>query len=128
MRPVLALCFLSLFAARGCSAQQARAQVAASATVVEGIGVAAGATEVVPSTHGTVDVTTPLSIRGSVPRVVQVVDADAPRPISVQLQPACADTRDAGAAPRPCTVRSRLARPEAGRESTVLTYQVATLN
>jgi hypothetical protein len=128
MKAALALCFAALFAARSCPAQQARAQVAASVTIVEAIGVAAGATEVTPSAAGMLDVTTPLSIRGSAPRVVQVMDGDGLRSISEQLQPACTAADDPDAARNACAVRSRLRPSDAAKEVTVLTYQVATVN
>lgn len=128
MKAALALCIVALFAARPAVAQQARAQVAASVTVVEAIGVAAGATAVTRSETGMLDVTTPLAIRGAVPRVVQVVDGTAPRPISAQLRPACTDADQPAAEREPCSVRSTLRAADAAREGTVLTYQVATVN
>ncbi|HEX2210097.1 MAG TPA: hypothetical protein VHG93_20650 [Longimicrobium sp.] len=123
MRIALIVCFLSLFAMKTCHAQQSRAQVSASVTIVEAIGVTAGATAVTQANGGTLDVTTPLSIRGSAPRVVQVVDGERARPISAQVRPACA--------PAPsdeCAVRARLT-PAGPRESTrSLTYRIATVN
>jgi hypothetical protein len=128
MKAAFAVCILALFAARSCEAQQARAQVTASAMIVEAIGVTAGATEVAPSAAGMLDVTTPLSIRGSAPRVVQVIDGDAPRAISEQLRPACVDANQQDSAREACSVRSRLRASDATREGTVLTYQIATVN
>lgn len=128
MKAALTFCFLALFAARTCEAQQARAQVTASVVIVEALGVTAGATEVTPSSTGTLDVSTPLSIRGSVPRVVQVLDSAGPRAISEQLQPACTDADQEDAEPNACAVRSHLRASDARKEGTVLTYQVATVN
>ncbi|HEX2076762.1 MAG TPA: hypothetical protein VHG08_03610 [Longimicrobium sp.] len=128
MKAALTFCFLALFAAKSCDAQQARAQVAASVMIVEAIGVTMGATEVTPSTTGVLDVTTPLSIRGAVPRVVQVLDGVVPRPISQQLQPTCTDADHADAGQDACAVRSRLRASDAAKEGTVLTYQIATVN
>lgn len=126
MRTALAVCFLSLFAFKTCHAQQTRMQVTASVTVVEAIGVAAGAPEVTRAAGGSLDVTTPLSIRGAAPRVVQVVDAERARPISAQVRPACAP----GAAPQSdgCAVQSRLTAADAQASAKVLTYMVATVN
>ena len=127
MKAAFALCFATLFVSTPAVAQQARAQVAASVTIVQAIGVAAGATEVTPSATGMLDVTTPLSIRGSAPRVVQVIDGTAPRPISEQLRPACGDADQEDAEREACAVHSRL-RVDAAKVGTVLTYQVATVN
>jgi hypothetical protein len=128
MKAAFALCFAALLVTRPAVAQQARAQVAASVTIVEAIGVTTGATEVLPSTAGLLDVTTPFSIRGSAPRVVQVLDGAAPRPISAQLQQTCADAGQPDAQREACAVRSRLRASDAAKEATVLTYQVATVN
>lgn len=122
MRTALAACFLSLFAFKSCHAQQTRMQVTASVTVVEAIGVAAGAPEVTRTSGGSLDVTTPLSIRGSAPRVVQVVDAERARPISAQVRPACAAQSDG------CAVLSRLSPMDAQASEKSLTYMVATVN
>jgi hypothetical protein len=122
MRTALALCLLSLFAFKTCHAQQTRVQVTASVTIVEAIGVAAGAPEVTRATGGSLDVTTPLSIRGSAPRVVQVVDAERARPISAQVRAACAAPGDG------CAVLSRLTAADAQAVEKSLTYVVATLN
>lgn len=126
MKAVLSLLVLALgFSARSCHAQQSRAQVAASVAVVEAIGVTAGATAVTRASGGTLDVTTPLSIRGSAPRVVQVVDAARPRSVATQLRPACPPAHDR---PDACAVRWRLASGEAREGEKVLTYQIATIN
>jgi hypothetical protein len=118
MKAALALCFLSLFVARSGHAQQSRAQVTASVTIVEALGVTAGATAITQTSGGALDVTTPLSIRGNVPRVVQVVDGEQARPVSAQVR-----TIDKSA----CDVQTRLpASTPAG--PTVLTYMVATVN
>lgn len=119
MKAALALCLLALFAARPASAQQSRAQVAASVTIVEAIGVTAGATAVTQANGGTLDVTTPLSIRGSAPRVVQVVDGERARPVSAQLRTACSSAS--------CDVRARIPAP-AQSAPKILTYLVATVN
>lgn len=124
MKAALAFCLLALFAGRPAAAQSGRAQVTASVTIVESIGVAAGATAVRPGAGETLDVTTPLSIRGSAPRVVQVVDGDRARPIAAQLQRRCAPDRPADA--DACAVQSRVNRSDA--DHTVLTYVVATIN
>jgi hypothetical protein len=121
MKAALAVCILSLFAFKSCHAQQTRAQISASVTIVEAFGVTAGATVVAQANGGALDVTTPLAIRGSAPRVVQVVDADRPRPISAQLDPSCRP--DASS----CDVRARV--PAGAKESpTLLTYMIATVN
>ena len=122
MKTALALCFLAIFAARPATAQQSRAQVAASVTIVEAIGVTAGATAVTQANGGTLDVTTPLSIRGSAPRVVQVVDGERARPVATQLRPTCSQ----GGA-ESCDVRARIPAP-AQADATILTYLVATVN
>ena len=122
MRTALALCFMSLFAFKSCHAQQTRMQVTASVTVVEAIGVAAGAPEVTRASGGSLDVTTPLSIRGSAPRVVQVVDAERARPVSAQVRPACARQSDE------CAVLSRISPMDAQASERSLTYMVATVN
>jgi hypothetical protein len=122
MKAALALCILALFAARPAAAQQSRAQVAASVTIVEAIGVTAGATAVTQANGGTLDVTTPLSIRGSAPRVVQVVDGERARPVSTQLRSACLQGT-AGS----CDVRARIPAPTQA-DPTILTYVVATVN
>ena len=126
MRTALALCFLSLFAFKTCHAQQTRVQVTASVTVVQPIGVTAGVPEVTRAAGGTLDVTTPLSIRGSAPRVVQVVDAERARPIHAQVRPACApgDALDSDG----CAVQSRLTAADALASEKLLTYMVATVN
>jgi hypothetical protein len=122
MRTALALCFLSLFAFKSCHAQQTRVQVTASVTVVEAIGVAAGAPAITRASGGSLDVTTPLSIRGSAPRVVQLMDAERARPISAQVRPACAGPSDG------CAVSSRLTAADAQASEKLLTYTVATVN
>lgn len=128
MRAVLSLLLLALgFSARSCHAQQSRAQVAASVTVVEAIGVTAGATAVTQASGATLDVTTPLTIRGSAPRVVQVVDGERARPLSEQLRPACPPAESQPDASS-CAVRSRLSAAEAHEGEKVLTYQIATIN
>jgi hypothetical protein len=125
MKAALALCLLALFAARPAAAQQSRAQVAASVTIVEAIGVTAGATAVTQANGGTLDVTTPLSIRGSAPRVVQVVDGERARPLSTQLRPACSPPVEG--IPESCDIRARIPAP-AQADPTILTYLVATVN
>ncbi|HEX6369741.1 MAG TPA: hypothetical protein VF006_12550 [Longimicrobium sp.] len=127
MKAALALCLLALFAARPADAQQSRAQVAASVTIVEAIGVTAGVTAVAQANGGTLDVTTPLSIRGSAPRVVQVVDGARARPVSAQLRPACPPAADPQVQAAACDVRARIPAP-AQADPTVLTYLVATVN
>ncbi|MBW3570267.1 MAG: hypothetical protein KY467_04100 [Gemmatimonadetes bacterium] len=124
MKAFLTLCFLALLAARPADAQQARAQISASVTVVEGIGVAAGATAVTRQAGGTLDVTTPLLIRGSAPRVVQVVHGERARPISAQLASACA----AADRTESCAVRSRISLSDPREGDRLLTYLVATVN
>lgn len=116
--------FLATFAARSCDAQQSRAQVSASVTIVEAIGVTTGATAVTRASGGTLDVTTPLSIRGNAPRVVHVVDdAERARPIAAQLRPACPPAEGTA---EPCAIRSRI--PAATEGDRLLTYLVATVN
>ena len=126
MRTALTLCFLSLFAFKSCHAQQTRTQVTASVTIVQPIGVTAGVPEVTRAAGGSLDVTTPLSIRGSAPRVVQVVDAERARPVSAQVRPACApgDAMESSG----CAVRSRLTPTDAQASEKLLTYMVATVN
>lgn len=126
MKTAFALAFLTLFAARSCHAQQTRAAVTASVTIVEAIGVTAGATAVTQANGGSLDVTTPLSIRGSAPRVVQVVDGERARPISAQVRPMC--EADAQAESDTCAVRSRLTAPEEHDREKRLTYVIATVN
>jgi hypothetical protein len=123
MKAVFALALLALgFAPRACDAQQTRGQVTASVTIVEAIGVTAGAS-VAQASGETLDVTTPLSIRGSAPRVVQVVDdGEGARPISAQLRPSCPP------ADGQCPVRARVSAPEAKYGAKLLTYMVATVN
>jgi hypothetical protein len=121
MKAALALCILALFAARPADAQQARVQVSASVTIVEAIGVTTGATAITHASGGALDVTTPLSIRGSAPRVVQVVDGERARPISAQLPPSCPPAES-------CAVRSRLSAADAREGEKLLTYLVATVN
>ena len=125
MKAALALCILALFAARPADAQQARAQVSASVTIVEAIGVTAGATAITQANGGTLDVTTPLSIRGSGPRVVQVVDGERARPISTQLRPSCPPAEETAES---CAVRSRLSASDADESTKLLTYMIATVN
>ena len=125
MKAALALCILALFAARPAAAQQSRAQVATSVTIVEAIGVIAGATAVTQANGGTLDVTTPLSIRGSAPRVVQLVDGEGARPLSAQLRSACSPPVEGTSGS--CDVRTRIPRP-AQANPTILTYLVATVN
>jgi hypothetical protein len=125
MKAALALCILTLFAARPAAAQQSRAQVTASVTVVEAIGVTAGATAIAHAGGGTLDVTTPLSIRGNAPRVVQVMDRERARPISIQLRPTCSPPVEGTS--ESCDVRARIPAP-AQTGPTILTYVVATVN
>lgn len=125
MKAALALCILALFNAKAADAQQSRAQVSASVTIVEAIGVTAGATAVTRATGGALDVTTPLSIRGSAPRVVQVVDGERARAVSTQLRPACSQATEGTA--ESCDVRARIPAP-APADATILTYLVATVN
>jgi hypothetical protein len=125
MKAALALCILALFVARPADAQQARAQVSASVTIVEAIGVTAGATAITRANGGTLDVTTPLSIRGSAPRVVQVVDGERARPLSAQLRPSCPPAQGTAES---CTVRSRLSASDADESNKLLTYMIATVN
>jgi cell pole-organizing protein PopZ len=125
MKAALALCILTLFTARAADAQQSRAQVTASVTVVEALGVTAGATAITQASGGALDVTTPLSIRGNVPRVVQVVDGQQARPISAQVRTGCAAS--VSIEKPACDVQTRIsASTPAGR--TILTYMVATVN
>lgn len=125
MKAALVLCILALFAARPADAQQSRAQVSASVTIVEAIGVTTGITAVAQASGGALDVTTPLSIRGNAPRVVQVVDGEQARPVSAQVRTGCA----AGASTdKPgCDVQTRHAA-SAWAGPTTLTYLVATVN
>src|SRR5690348_10561987 len=67
---------LILAAAAPAAAQSARATLTASATVVEPISLDAGASTV-SATSGSIDVTTPVSVRGRAAHVVQVVRASA---------------------------------------------------
>jgi hypothetical protein len=125
MKTALAVCILSLFAFKSCHAQQTRVQVTASVTIVEAFGVTAGATAITQGNGGTLDVTTPLSIRGNAPRVVQVVDGERARPVSAQVRSGCAA---AVSIDKPaCDVQTRLpASTPVG--PTILTYMVATVN
>jgi hypothetical protein len=125
MKTALAVCILSLFAFRSCDAQQSRTQVTASVTIVEALGVTAGATAVTQASGGALDVTTPLSIRGNVPRVVQVVDGEQARPVAAQVRTGCAAGASVDKAA--CDVQTRLpASAPAG--PTILTYMIATVN
>jgi hypothetical protein len=125
MKAAFALCILALFAARPADAQQARVQVTASVTIVEALGVTAGATAITQAGGGALDVTTPLSIHGNVPRVVQVVDGEQARPVSAQVRMGCAAGVSIDKAA--CDVQTRLsASTDAG--PTILTYMVATVN
>jgi hypothetical protein len=121
MKAALAACALSLLAFEPCSAQQTRAQVSASVTIVEAIGVTAGATVVAQANGGDLDVTTPLAIRGTAPRVVQVMDGERARPVSAQVRTACPPAES-------CAIRSRLPAPDAGSGEKLLTYVVAMVN
>jgi hypothetical protein len=125
MKAALVLCILSLFIPKSAPAQQVRAQMTASVTIVEAISVTAGATAVTQASGGTLDVTTPLSISGSAPRVVQVVDGERPRPIATQL---CESRGPVEIVP--CSIRSRLpAEPPRPADATrPVTYLVATIN
>ncbi len=127
MKAALALCVLALFAARPADAQQSRVQVTASVTIVEAFGVTTGATLVAQANGGALDVTTPLAIRGSAPRVVQVMDGERARPISSQLSQACPPVAGQAVA-EGCAVRSRLSAADAGAGEKLLTYMVATVN
>jgi hypothetical protein len=122
---IFAALVLATFAVRSCDAQQVRAQVSASVTIVEAIGVTTGATAITQANGGTLDVTTPLSIRGSAPRVVHVVDGERARPISVQLRPSCLPAEGSAES---CAVRSRLQAADADESKKLLTYLVATVN
>lgn len=125
MKAALLACILATFAVRSCEAQQSRAQVSASVTIVEAIGVTTGATAITQANGGMLDVTTPLSIRGSAPRVVQVMDdAEHARPISAQLRPSCPPAEGSAES---CAIRSRIptATPS---DPTILTYLIATVN
>jgi hypothetical protein len=125
MKPALALFILALFAAPPADAQQTRAQVTTSVTIVEAIGVTVGATTVTPAAGGALDVTTPLSIRGAAPRVVRVMDGERARPISQQIRPSCpARAPTEGPA---CEVSARVSlRPHAG--PSLLTYLITVVN
>jgi hypothetical protein len=125
MKTALALCILSLFTFKSCHAQQSRVQVSASVTVVEAIGVTAGVTAVTQANGGTLDVTTPLSIRGSAPRVMQVVHGGRARTLSAQRRSACSPPVDGTT--EFCDVRARITAP-AQADATILTYVVATVN
>jgi cell pole-organizing protein PopZ len=125
MKAALLACILATFAVRSCEAQQSRAQVSASVTIVEAIGVTTGATAVTQANGGTLDVTTPLSIRGSAPRVVQVVDGERARPISTQLRPSCPPAEGTAES---CAIRSRHQASNADDSKRLLTYLVATVN
>jgi hypothetical protein len=72
-------------------------------------------------------VTTPLSIRGSAPRVVQVVDGERARPLSAQLRPSCPPAADPHVQAEACDVRARIPAP-AQSDPKILTYLVATVN
>jgi hypothetical protein len=125
MKAAFALCILALFAARPAGAQQSRAQVTASVTIVEALGVTAGSSAITRASGGALDVTTPLSIRGNVPRVVQVVDGEQARPVSAQVRTGCAAGVSIG---KPaCDVQTRLSASASARP-TILTYVVATVN
>lgn len=110
------------FAPRACDAQQTRGQVTASVTIVEAIGVTAGATAVTQSSGETLDVTTPLSIRGSAPRVVQVVGGERARSVSAQLGSFCRP------ADGQCSVSAQVVAPRSNDGAKLLTYMVATVN
>jgi hypothetical protein len=124
MKAAFVLALLALgFAPRACDAQQTRGQVTASVTIVEAIGVTAGATAVTQASGETLDVTTPLTIRGSAPRVVQVVDdGERARAISAQLRPSCPP------AGGQCSVRAQVSAPDARDSEKLLTYMIATVN
>ncbi|MCA1481533.1 hypothetical protein, partial [Bradyrhizobium sp. NBAIM08] len=67
-----------------------------------------------------------LSIRGSAPRVVQVVDGERARPVFAQLRAACPPA-DAQVQAEPCEVRTRIP-VLAQADPKILTYVVATVN
>ncbi|HET7463051.1 MAG TPA: hypothetical protein VFJ82_17495 [Longimicrobium sp.] len=109
------------------AAQSARATMTASATVVEPISLAAG-TSTVSATRGTIDVTTPVSVRGRAAHVVQVVRASgAEPPVRGAVRGHGMRTQPNGATESDWEVRLRLARQAANGPSAV-TYVVSTLN
>ena len=126
MSSALALGILSLLTARPADAQHTRGQITASVTTVEATGVTVGATTVTPAAGGALDVTTPLSIRGAAPYVVQVVvDGERARPISEQIRVSCPAQPPTDIPV--CEVSARVS-VRAHHGPTLLTYVVATVN
>lgn len=119
---------LILAAAAPAAAQSARATLTASATVVEPISLAAGASTV-SATRGSIDVTTPVSVRGRAAHVVQVIRASgAEPPFHDAVLGHGARTQPNGATVSAWDVRLRLAREAAASGPTAVTYIVSTLN
>lgn len=127
--PVLAAAAaLILAAATPAAAQSVRASLTASATVVEPISLDAGASTV-SATRGSIDVTTPVSVRGRAAHVVQVVRASgAEPPVRAAVRGHGIQTQPNGAAVSAYDVRLRLARNAAASGPSAVTYIVSTLN
>jgi hypothetical protein len=126
VKTALALGILGLLASPPADAQHTRAQLTASVTIVEAVGVTVGATTVTQAAGGALDVTTPLSIRGAAPRVVQVVvDGERARPVSEQIRDSC--PAQAPTDIPVCGVSARVS-VRAHNGSTLLIYLIVTVN
>jgi len=119
---------LIVAAAAPAAAQSARATMTASATVVEPISLAAGASTV-SATRATIDVTTPVSVRGRAAHVVQVVRASgAEPPVHGAVRGHGMRTQPNGASASTYDVRLRMAKHDAASGPSSVTYIVSTLN
>ncbi|HEX8906922.1 MAG TPA: hypothetical protein VF771_18875, partial [Longimicrobiaceae bacterium] len=120
---------MAMIAARPAAAQTARATVTASATVVEPIAFAAGPSTVA-ATRSSIDVTTPVAVRGRAAHVVQVVRAGDGQPrVQAAVHPHATFARD-DAKPRESEydVRLRLSRSVAASGTAAVTYVISTVN
>lgn len=119
---------LILAAAVPAAAQSARATITASATVVEPISLSAGASTV-SATRGTIDVTTPVSVRGRAAHVVQVIRASgAEPPVRGAIRGHGMQTQPNGATASTWDARLRIAKQDAASGPSAVTYIVSTLN
>ncbi|HET7234383.1 MAG TPA: hypothetical protein VFJ16_30495 [Longimicrobium sp.] len=126
--PVLAAAAALIAAATPAAAQSARASMSASATVVEPISFATGASTI-SSTRGSIDVTTPVAVRGRAAHVVQVIRAGAAEPpVRGAVRGHGTQTQPNGATVSAYDVRLRLAREAAASGPSAVTYVISTLN
>ncbi len=127
-RVLAAAAALTFIATIPAMAQTARASITASATVVEPISLASGPSTV-SSSRASIDVTTPISVRGRAAHVVQVIRAsEQTPPVRSTVRGRGAETQANGATVSGYDVKLSLDPRAAASAPAAVTYVVSTLN